>query len=232
MAQPDSDNHDTLPRRTIGRLALIVAFSMALSASFSACGAGGHKALSFLFDGVPERDTLSADSASADTFASLRERREAERQSRLDSIAAENQVEMHKPYADKDCAACHTMPDRRKSGGNLSFSFGSDGKTSFLRMPVATLCINCHEDKSATYAEEHDMTIHSPVEDGECTTCHLPHRSRFAHLLKTKTARELCLTCHDESIPEGEDDHPELEDSDDCTDCHNPHMSEDEQLLN
>ncbi len=214
------------------RVALIVFLSMALSASFGGCGGGGRSVLTFLFDGVPNRDSLAADSMVEDSFGNLRAMRESERKARIDSIKAANQMQMHSPYADKDCSACHTMPDRRASGGNLSFNFSSTGETSFMKMPVEELCISCHEDKSAEYAEEQGMMIHSPVEDGECTTCHHPHRSRYPHLLLTATARELCLDCHDESIPEGEEDHPELEDSDDCTDCHNPHMSEDEFLLN
>ncbi len=232
MTNPDLESrrgHASFPTK---RLALIVFLSLTLSASFSACGAGGRGVLTFFFDGVPQEDTISKDGSAADTFANLRERREAERKARMDSITAANRLQMHQPYADKDCSACHTMPDRKKSGGNLSFSFSSTGKTSFLKMPVESLCISCHEDKSVTYAEEQEMTIHSPVEEGECLTCHEPHRSRYENLLKTSTARELCLGCHDESIPEGEDDHPELEDSDDCTDCHNPHMSDGEFLLN
>ncbi len=229
--KPISDNRNNQALFPAKRLALIIVLSMTLSASFSACGAGGRNVLTFLFDGAPEEDT-TADGVGSDTITDLRAFRAEKRQARMDSVTAANQMQMHQPYADKKCSACHTMPDRGESRRNLSFNFGSNGETSFMKMPVETLCITCHEDKSAMYAEEQGMSIHSPVEEGECLTCHQPHRSRFAHLLNTETARELCLGCHDESIPEGEDDHPELEEDDDCTECHNPHMSEDEFLMN
>ena len=75
------------------------------------------------------------------------------------------------------------------------------------------------------------MTIHSPVEDGECLECHDPHLSRNRHLLRAERVRTLCFGCHDEEIAAGEGDHPDLDDDEECTDCHNPHMAEDEHLL-
>ncbi|MFQ5608175.1 MAG: cytochrome c3 family protein [Candidatus Zixiibacteriota bacterium] len=211
-------------------LALAGVLMYAIMLGSTGCGGpGGRRTLKFFFDGVPEPDSLSDTlNGAADPQAA----RLLRQQARTDSLNALIGIQAHPPYADRDCSACHRMTDRRGGSGSMSFTPRDEGgSSSWLSFPVEELCFECHSDMTEEYAEENGLNIHDPVASGECVTCHNPHRSPYKALLLKERARELCLDCHDESIPEGEDDHPELEDSDDCTDCHNPHISEDDFLL-
>ncbi len=211
-------------------VATIALLAILLSAAISGCG--NKKVLSFFFDGVPAETDSTADTLILDPDRHTAALTAQLRRERADSIAAANRFILHAPYADGDCDGCHNMETRSNSGSSLP-SLGSNpaAGSGWLIAPVEELCITCHDDMSADYAEENELSIHAPVAEGMCVTCHSPHRSRNEHLLLTKTARELCLQCHDESIPTGEDEHPELEEDDDCTMCHNPHLSVDELFL-
>ncbi|MFQ5510695.1 MAG: cytochrome c3 family protein [Candidatus Krumholzibacteriia bacterium] len=211
--------------------AVITATVAVLAGAASQCGCSGgrsHKVISFLFDGVPPpRSTVTPDTS----VAVRRERPDRAAASR-DSVRAS--FVMHSPYEDRECDNCHNLPGRaqRASGraGMPSLNPGAEG-SGWLVMAPERLCFECHDDKTAEYAEENKLIIHSPVEEGECLQCHEPHRSRYEHLLRAQRVRTLCFECHEEAIPEGEGDHPELEDEDRCTDCHNPHLSANAFLL-
>jgi len=215
-----------------GQLIVIaVLLAILLSAMLGSCSAN-RKTLSFFFDGVPVETDSTADTLVGEQNPAIDTTMAKLRKARADSIAAANRYILHSPYADGKCNSCHNMESRGKTGNSIpSLSPNPASGTGWLVTPVEELCIICHEDMSVDYAEENELSIHFPVAEGMCITCHNPHRSRYEHLLNTNSARELCLQCHDESIPAGEDEHPELEDDDDCTLCHNPHLSVDEYFL-
>ena len=53
------------------------------------------------------------------------------------------------------------------------------------------LCTACHVDKRGPFVYDH------PVRTVEgCVACHMPHGSANRFMLKTNTARELCISCH------------------------------------
>ncbi|MFQ5453990.1 MAG: cytochrome c3 family protein [Candidatus Zixiibacteriota bacterium] len=201
-------------------------------------GCGGPKSkkiLSFFFDGVDDNQ-IGYDSTMIDSnLLSTGNKKAVERQKTLDSIMAKNEYEMHPPYAEGECSSCHNVSNKKNStskGSSMSFIPSGEGSLSgWLVLPVEELCLQCHTDKSLEYAEENNLNIHEPVASGECTICHHPHRSKYKPLLLAEKARTLCLSCHDEEIPQGAGDHPELEASDDCIECHNPHLSSEEFFL-
>jgi len=216
---------------------LLSVAAIVINGLMASCGGTkSKKVLSFFFDGVPtEQDSTLTDSVGNKAALEAFLRSEERRKEKLDSVQAGLQAEMHSPYAEGECSSCHNMPDKGgTSSGNSSMPSLSTGQASgsgWLVMPVEELCIECHTDKTEEFAEENDMEIHGPVATGECTTCHHPHRSKYKHLLLAEPVRKLCFQCHEENIPEGFGDHPELEDTDDCIDCHNPHMSTEEFFL-
>lgn len=206
-----------------------IAMTVIAIAAFQ-CGCSSPRSrriLSALFDGVPARTVAPPDSA--DT---RKARTQTGRPATRDSVAAA--FVLHSPFEDRECDGCHNLPDRstRAAGrsGMPSFNDGAHG-ASRLILPRDELCFECHDDLSAEYAEENELMIHSPVEDGECLECHQPHRSRNAYLLRAKPVKTLCFGCHDDTIPEGEYGHPVLDDNEKCTDCHEPHLSKNEFLL-
>ena len=143
---------------------------------------------------------------------------------------------------DMGCDTCHT-----------THKTGEVGKTEFdfhLTKSTPTLCLDCHDPKSADLQKAHS---NQPFEKADCLTCHDPHQSaapklmaKFTHppfadkqcdvchaapkdgkvVLTQADAKSLCVTCHDDKaklIESAKVQHPGA--AGDCTDCHNPHAS-------
>lgn len=83
------------------------------------------------------------------------------------------------------------------------------------------LCGMCHQQPAKAHQ-------HVPAKEGLCTTCHDPHQSEHAHLLK-KPAPELCLMCHQGRIDKAHAHLPVKAGL--CTTCHAPHQSDHARLL-
>lgn len=85
------------------------------------------------------------------------------------------------------CAACHANLDAsvvpHKVNGKIARGLSAE---------VPELCQGCHERKSFE-----GKVTHAPVASGQCLTCHDPHASEQAGLLR-KAGAALCLDCHSE----------------------------------
>jgi len=144
------------------------------------------------------------------------------------------------PALDMGCDACHT---NHKTGPGADREF-----KSHLSKAVPALCLDCHDVKNSDLQKAH---ANQPFEKTDCLTCHDPHQSdrpklmqKFIHppfaekqcdlchqpakdgkvVLTQASARELCVTCHDEQakkIESAKVQHPGA--LGDCTDCHSPH---------
>ncbi len=113
-----------------------------------------------------------------------------------------------------NCETCHESIEKPhpKKGG----------KTFKLSQDVPDLCYTCHE------AFTDKKTVHPPVEQGLCTTCHNPHASDEPKLL-AQPMKDLCGMCHSDH-----EDFPVVHGpvaAGDCTACHTPHASDDKSLL-
>ena len=204
---------------------LMVILALALS-TLSCSGASRDRMLHVFFDNPPEKqpvatDTLGAPSASPPVPAVS-----------ADVAAARS---THPPFADRDCAGCHasaTTVEGRQATVPVLQSTG-DASPAKLSLPVPELCYQCHDDMTAEALAAARKTVHSPVEDGDCTACHEPHRSRFLSLLKRSDPVEtLCFECHDAGDVLGTDAHRKLEpERRTCTECHDPHAAAKESLL-
>jgi len=87
-------------------------------------------------------------------------------------------------------------------------------------------CFSCH-DRAAF-----QMRLkHQPVADGECTTCHSPHVSRYKGMLQQKV-QDLCYSCHTENTDEKSQAvvHQPVRQGE-CLGCHDPHSSNSNGLL-
>jgi predicted CXXCH cytochrome family protein len=70
---------------------------------------------------------------------------------------------------------------------------------------------------------------HKPVEGGDCTKCHNPHRAKLGKLLLVQ-GPDLCLQCHTDLKGKmtGTNVHPPA--ARDCLRCHVPHFSKEASL--
>jgi predicted CXXCH cytochrome family protein len=143
---------------------------------------------------------------------------------------------------DMGCQTCHA-----------THKTGERGKPEFdfhLTKASPALCLDCHDTKDANLAKAHQ---NQPWETANCLTCHDPHQSagpklaqQFTHspfaansceichapakegkvVLTQASAKELCVTCHDEQAKQIENaKFPHAGAAGDCIDCHNPHAS-------
>ncbi len=95
-----------------------------------------------------------------------------------------------------------------------------------LTQDVDSTCLTCHGEFDPPGPE--DPNLHEAVKQGKCTTCHMPHRSPLAKLLRAD-AEQKCYQCHaPEELQTG--NHPDAERVD-CLLCHSGHRSERPHLL-
>ena len=106
---------------------------------------------------------------------------------------------VHSPILERNCAGCHDARQQMRVVDDL-----------------AAACRTCHERFFG------DEVGHGPVAEGECDTCHEPHRSRHLHLLKAPVL-ETCTECHDEPEDLSEEAHG-VEGVENCCTCHDPHF--------
>lgn len=130
-------------------------------------------------------------------------------------------------------AACHTDFGKKKhvhavaaSGqgcAGLCHQPVEKGRHAFKPLPArrSELCGMCHQQPAKAHP-------HVPVKLGLCTTCHDPHQSDHARLLK-KPAPELCSMCHQNRADKAHVHLPVKAGL--CTTCHEPHQSEHARLL-
>ncbi|NOY23795.1 MAG: cytochrome C [Acidobacteria bacterium] len=118
-----------------------------------------------------------------------------------------NAKSKHTPAVDeRACLNCHN-PHGAKNDNNLN-------------QDAPKLCFGCHDKPMTGWGGrpynvfqviKNGTTIHPPVEDGECLSCHNPHGSDVNDILTAKypthfyapfgdETYELCFQCHDESL--------------------------------
>ncbi len=120
---------------------------------------------------------------------------------------------LHDPFTD-DCESCHEPNgnEHPASGGN-EFSLVDE---------LPELCYQCHDEQNTM------ETIHPPVDDGECLSCHSPHSSDLPGLIIESENGNICLDCHDLELAQIV--HNPVKDNK-CTSCHEPHQSANAALL-
>jgi predicted CXXCH cytochrome family protein len=119
---------------------------------------------------------------------------------------------LHGPVAVNACDVCHVSKD----AGAHTFQLKRQGKD---------LCTFCHIDSKTGGPGD---TVHKPVAEGSCISCHNPHGSEVRSMLQQPTVNKQCLQCHTE-VMKGAHAHKPA--SDDCTQCHQSHASSHAKLL-
>ena len=84
------------------------------------------------------------------------------------------------------------------------------------------LCLECHAPFKAKLKQ---AFVHAPVRGNNCTGCHNPHASEHGKLLGADKEK-LCLTCHEDVLPEKAKSMHQPFVAGNCTGCHDPHASD------
>jgi len=131
------------------------------------------------------------------------------------------------PPVKQDCTFCHDP-----HSGDLQFRLKADKKKA--------LCLTCHTKKKKWIKNVKNKHGAINLKDAGCIFCHDPHYTGKAKMLKGKSTKDLCLSCHDKKIKRSEDGkmlknmkrfldkskfiHSPIKNGD-CAGCHNPHGS-------
>lgn len=120
------------------------------------------------------------------------------------------------------CASCHAIHGATAAAPKRGGHSGA-GTLS----PTTEVCLACHisQRKALNQRSTH------PVREGkmDCASCHNPHGSTSAKLLRGDSPNDLCYSCHQEKRSPVLWDHSPVRE--DCMTCHTPHGSNQEQLL-
>ena len=117
------------------------------------------------------------------------------------------------------CASCHSAIDASEVPHKRS-NKNPHGLASKMR----DLCFTCHDKKPFM-----KTTVHGAIALG-CTSCHNPHSSDHARLLK-EDIPVLCLTCHKDQFETGKGKSHTLVSNEACSTCHNPHATDTSKLF-
>lgn len=119
------------------------------------------------------------------------------------------EISSHAEWQRTDCARCHRLDEGNRVVENVN-----------------AVCLECHDPakQASTF-----RSAHKPVLEGQCVTCHTPHKSTRPHLLHP-TAEKMCLTCHSVQQVRANPDHPNVTRVD-CLLCHAGHASDEPHLL-
>lgn len=115
------------------------------------------------------------------------------------------------PVAETECTLCHESTGKdHPQAGVAGFSLTGD---------YPGICYQCHDDKNSL------ENVHTPVQDGYCSTCHSPHSSSNRSLIHSDFSENSCLDCHVLEMEDRTSNHgPAL--AGECINCHDPHQSD------
>lgn len=118
----------------------------------------------------------------------------------------------HSRWTRKDCATCHLL---EKSNAPIK--------------DVNQRCLNCHKKVHASATG--GGYLHDPVRKGQCTACHVAHKSTLPKLIKPD-AEANCTPCHSmEEVLKKNPAHPSTRRVE-CLLCHRGHTARGKHLLN
>ncbi len=167
---------------------------------------------------------------------------------------------LHSPYEDGDCEACHSEDGSVR--GEMAVCFECHDEDEFTSLHIAgrkgeqttqnAVCLDCHsphaghenilrrKSEMETCLQCHDRKqfskkiVHAALDDG-CTACHDLHNNNYKEL-QGAAGNDLCTTCHDDAKthahPVGSEyNDPRTGNTLTCASCHEPHSSDHEFML-
>ncbi len=137
------------------------------------------------------------------------------------------------------CLACHERGDRTYWNGSTHETRGLACTNCHTIMKAVSrkfqlktasepdTCFQCHKDRRAQMYR----SSHMPLREGKivCSSCHNPHGTATAALLKQDSINDNCYSCHAEKRGPFLWEHLPVREN--CLNCHDPHGSTNENLL-
>jgi len=123
------------------------------------------------------------------------------------------------PAVAMGCASCHSAVDATDVPHAIT-----NRNPKGLIAKMKDLCFNCHDR-----APFQKTTVHGALRLG-CTTCHNPHATEHARVLKEEMPR-LCLNCHAELMTAQKSGAHAMAGNEACSTCHVPHASDTPKLV-
>jgi predicted CXXCH cytochrome family protein len=117
------------------------------------------------------------------------------------------------------CTACHSAVDASEVPHRIT-----NRNPRGLTQKIRDLCYSCHDKKPFM-----KNTVHGAIALG-CTSCHDPHASDHARLLK-EDIPALCLRCHEERFTSAKNKGHHAARNEMCSNCHNPHATDTPKLF-
>lgn len=162
-----------------------------------------HKALTTVFDGVPDLPPVEAlcEEYMGDRYKEFYDDLAA-RAAKDAAVGQKGELILlssHPPYTEKNCGGCHNFK-----------------ATNLLIKPKDQLCYVCHKNFiKGPY-------VHGPVAVADCLACHVPHDSRYPALLQ-QAKSTICSKCHHEERLAANMHEQVIAHDMECVDCHDPH---------
>lgn len=129
------------------------------------------------------------------------------------------------------CVSCHSS--HATAGANPGQLFANmQSETKLLKMRTqAETCFQCHGDmrKAQFQRSTHFFRNEDRESRMTCSTCHEPHGSIGAKMMRTANINETCYTCHAEKRGPFLWEHSPSREN--CMTCHKPHGSNNTNLL-
>ena len=134
--------------------------------------------------------------------------------------ASKPEIFSHAPYTQGQCDRCHgkISPSTIRNKGGVP---GSEV------VPSKDVCLECHPNKSPSWAFTEGLWLHAPASQSNCNLCHSPHQGTIPHRLTEKIGK-VCIQCHSEGYKM---DTPAHRNATECLSCHNPHLGHNSLLL-
>lgn len=130
------------------------------------------------------------------------------------------------------CLSCHSAHHAPAgvNPGQLFASTQSETKLLKLRTEAET-CFQCHGDMRKAQFQRSTHLFRNEDRESRmtCSTCHEPHGSIGARMMRTANVNETCYTCHAEKRGPFLWEHSPVREN--CNTCHKPHGSNNNNLL-